>query len=100
MSALSDAALAHLRELVERPEPTGDASGDAGDDAGGDASPNDNGQDGAAPEPDPTAEKQPATPNRQQDERILDQLEEAPTYQEQEAKNRASTRRGRAMEDK
>jgi tetratricopeptide (TPR) repeat protein len=68
-----------------------DAGGDAGADAGGDA---------AAPEPDPKGEKQPASPNKQQDERILDQLEEAPTYQEQEAKSRAGVRKGRVMEDK
>lgn len=78
----------------------GGEQGDAGSDAGGDASPNNDGQDAAAPEPDPSGEKQPASPNRQQDERILDQLEEAPTYQEQEAKNKAGVRRGRVMEDK
>jgi hypothetical protein len=77
----------------------GGGQGDAASDAGGDAAP-DAGGDAAAPEPDPRGEKQPATPNRQQDERILDQLEEAPTYQEQEAKNRAGVRRGRVMEDK
>lgn len=78
----------------------GGDQGDAGADAGGDASPNDDGKDAAAPEPDPSGEKQPATPNKQQDERILDQLEEAPTYQEEEAKKRTGVRKGRAMEDK
>jgi len=34
------------------------------------------------------------------EDRILDQLEEAPTYQEQEAKQRATGRRVRTMEDK
>jgi len=77
----------------------GGDQGDAGADAGGDAAPND-GKDAAAPEPDPKGEKQPASPNKQQDERILDQLEEAPTYQEQEAKSRAGVRKGRVMEDK
>lgn len=74
--------------------------GDAPSDSGGDASPNDDGADAAAPQPDPTGQKQPASPDKRQDDRILDQLEEAPTYQEQEAKARAGVRRGRAMEDK
>jgi tetratricopeptide (TPR) repeat protein len=67
---------------------------DGGEDAGQDAG------DGGAPsqpEPPPSAEPEPA---RQQDDRILDQLEQAPTYQEQEAKQRAGARRGRGMEDK
>ncbi len=85
-------------------EDSGQDGGDGGDspaDAGGDAG-QDAGQDGGQPEPNQKSpEKQPATPDRQQDERILEQLEEAPTYQEQEAKNRAGQRRvGRAMEDK
>lgn len=84
-------------------EDGGKDGGDGGDkqaDAGGDAG-EDGGPDGGQPEPQRSEEKQPATPNRQQDERILEQLEEAPTYQEQEAKNRAGQRRiGRSMEDK
>jgi tetratricopeptide (TPR) repeat protein len=74
--------------------------GDAASDAGGDAKPDEKGQDAESPQPDPEAQKQPATPNLQQDDRMLDRLEEAPTYQEQEAKNRAGLRRGRGMEDK
>jgi hypothetical protein len=31
---------------------------------------------------------------------MLDKLEEAPTYQEQEARSRAGLRRGKQMEDK
>jgi tetratricopeptide (TPR) repeat protein len=74
--------------------------GDSGSDAGGDAKPDDKGQDADAPQPDPQQQKQPAAPDMQQDNRMLDRLEEAPTYQEQEAKNRAGVRRGRGMEDK
>lgn len=90
----------------------GDAGGDAGADAGGDGGKGDAGADGGGdagsdggkgdagpseqPKPDP--KQQHASP--QQDDRMLDQLEEAPTYQEQEAKARAGVRRGRVMEDK
>lgn len=74
--------------------------GDAGKDGGGrDGGDNDDG--GAAPEPPPP---QPATPDSaspQQDSRILEQLEQAPSYQGQEAKQRANARQGRpTMEDK
>lgn len=80
--------------------------GDAGDDGGNqgegpDAGGEDGGQDGGS-EPPSEPEPQPSEPppsDARQDERILDQLEEAPTYQEQEAKQRARSR-GRAMEDK
>lgn len=72
--------------------------GDAASDAPGDAAPADSGQQGPQNEPDPDSKPEP-TPT-QQDDRILDQLEEAPTYQEQEAKNKARARRGRALEDK
>jgi tetratricopeptide (TPR) repeat protein len=72
---------------------------DAASDAPGDAAPADSGSQGPEPKPDPRGEPE-LQPEQKQDDRILDQLEEAPTYQEQEAKNRASTRRGRAMEDK
>ena len=88
-----------------------DAGEDAGEDGGQDGG-DDGGQDGggedgggdAGQEPDAgQQEPQPAREQPQdarQDERMLDQLEEAPTYQEEEAKNRAGTRRGRGMEDK
>ncbi len=98
----------------------GDASpdgGDAGDDGGdGDGGPQDGGQDAgdkdggdgdagdqdaAAPPPqDRAAQPEKPTPPPQQDERMLDKLEEAPTYQEQEARSRAGMRRGKQMEDK
>jgi hypothetical protein len=74
----------------------GDAGGDAASQESGDAGP-----DGSAPEPTPVAEARPADPDPKADDRILDQLEEAPTYQEQEAKNRGQRRpRGPRMEDK
>ncbi|WP_437587163.1 tetratricopeptide repeat protein [Sorangium sp. So ce1000] len=80
---------------------------DAGDDGGDqdqrpDAGPQDQTPDAGSPEqPEPPREQpQEQPPTGRQDDRILDQLEEAPTYQEQEAKNKAGMRRGRAMEDK
>ncbi|MFO0757301.1 MAG: tetratricopeptide repeat protein [Byssovorax sp.] len=69
--------------------------GDAGSDGGTDGGKSDGGADGG-----PSQQPQPQPQQPQQDERILDQLEEAPTYQEQEAKARAGVRRGRVMEDK
>ncbi len=52
------------------------------------------------PEPEPTTTKQPVSPDSLQDDRILDHLEEAPSYQEEEAKKRAAGRRRPKMEDK
>ena len=73
------------------PDDAGDAAADAAQDAG-------SGKTGR--EPPVVLEPEPATPDPQSDDRILDQLEQAPTYQEQEAKNRG-TKRGRIrMEDK
>lgn len=81
-----------------------DGGQDAGQDAGNDGGQPDAGQDGGgedsgSPEPPPP---QPAKPETQkgQEDRILDQFEEAPTYQEQEAKARAANRTRRVMEDK
>jgi tetratricopeptide (TPR) repeat protein len=79
----------------------GDDEPDAGKDGGDEPDASDKpdaGDDGGAA-PEPPAEPPPAEP-RQQDDRILDQLEQAPTYQEQEARDRARRRRGRTMEDK
>ncbi|MDC0678613.1 tetratricopeptide repeat protein [Sorangium atrum] len=89
---------------------------DAGDDGGGQDAGNDGGDQDQSPDagpqdqaPDAGSPEQPEPPREQpqeppqtgrQDDRILDQLEEAPTYQEQEAKNKAGMRRGRGMEDK
>jgi tetratricopeptide (TPR) repeat protein len=75
--------------------PETDAPADAPGDAPGDA-----GADGSTPEPVPVGEPMPVAPDSKQDDRILEQLEQAPTYQEQDAKNRGQGRRGRTMEDK
>lgn len=72
---------------------------DAGKDAGGDAGKDDK-KDEPQPEPEPTTTKQPVSPDSLQDDRILDHLEEAPSYQEEEAKKRAAGRRRPKMEDK
>jgi tetratricopeptide (TPR) repeat protein len=71
-----------------------DAGGeDAGDD-GGENGENDN-------EPTPEDEDSEPQSNRSQMERMLDELEEAPTYQEEDAKrNAAEARRRKVMEDK
>ncbi|HEY4105511.1 MAG TPA: VWA domain-containing protein [Polyangiaceae bacterium] len=68
----------------------------------------DAGSDGAAPKPEPPQQpdagpdqKKPEQPQSNQDERMLDMLEHAPTLQEQDAKNRALERPHRhEMEDK
>ncbi len=66
-------------------------------DAGG----NDAGEDASQPPPPPPDAGPPPPPKETQDERILDQLENAPTVQEEDAKRRAQThRRVRGMEDK
>jgi tetratricopeptide (TPR) repeat protein len=86
----------------DKPDGGGDSGGNDGGqgDAGSDASPpDDQGQDGGAPAQKPPTRPEEA-PAPQQDERMLEKLEEAPTYQEQEAKARAALRRGRVMEDK
>jgi hypothetical protein len=73
----------------------GGDKGDAGSDAAGDAAPN-SAEGGADPQPQPPERASP-----QQDERMLEQLEQVPSYQEQEAKKKAQMRRGRpTMEDK
>lgn len=90
-----------------------DAGKDGGEDAG-DGAPADGGKDPAdagkqddkPQEPDPSEPdpkeppKEPASPDHRQDDRILDRLEEAPSYQEEEAKKRAAGRRRGKMEDK
>jgi hypothetical protein len=53
---------------------------------------------GAPDQPPPEPEQQ--SPSVNQDERILDMLEQAPTLQQQDAKNRALQGRGSFMEDK
>lgn len=84
-----------------------DAGKDAGkpnpEDAGGDAGGNDN-KSQPPPKPDPKDDGDagaPPPPSRQnQDERILDQLENAPTVQQEAAKKHARTRKVRGMSDK
>jgi tetratricopeptide (TPR) repeat protein len=92
----------------EDPASQGPDAGDAGRDAGGDASSdagNDNKDQGSndANKGDAGADLQPkpAEPQKgsQQDDRMLDRLEEAPSYQQQEARMRANRRR-HTMEDK
>jgi tetratricopeptide (TPR) repeat protein len=82
-----------------------DGGQDAGQDGGQDGGQPDAGQDGGQEDGGPSQPPppQPAKPEslNGQDERILDQFDEAPTYQEQEAKARAANRNGRrVMEDK
>lgn len=67
---------------------------DAGEDAGGDDSE-------PPPKKDPQEEPEPPPPSRQsQDDRILDQLENAPTVQQEAAKRHAKSRKVRGMADK
>ena len=83
---------------------------DAGQDGGGGNDGDDAGQDagGQPPKPDPKDDDEksrdagaPPPPSRQsQDERILDQLETAPTVQQEAAKKQAEKRRVRGMADK
>ena len=74
-------------------QPDSGGAHDAGDsDEGGQA-----GTDSGQPEP---QDKKPAAPLPQQDTKMLDSLEQAPSYQGQEAKQRARTRHHSAMEDK
>jgi Ca-activated chloride channel family protein len=76
-----------------------DDSKDAGGDDGGDGS----SQKEAPPENEPAPDAgrpPPSAPNESQDERMLDMLEQAPTLQEQEAKNRSLAGRRAIMEDK
>jgi Ca-activated chloride channel family protein len=78
----------------------GDSGGqDSGKDSGGeDSGGNDAGQD-AAPPPPPDGGA-PPPPTETQDDRILDQLEQAPLLQEEAAKRQAQKRHVRGMADK
>ncbi|MEZ4300232.1 MAG: hypothetical protein R3B70_35120 [Polyangiaceae bacterium] len=93
----------------QTPDSGGEDAGNDGGDAGKQNADDDGGADGGDdkeqqpqpgdPEPaDP--KKDPSAPDHSQDDRILDRLEEAPTYQEEEAKKRAAGRRRGRMEDK
>ncbi len=79
----------------------GDSGGqDAGKDSGGeDSGGGDSGQDAAPPPSDPDAGAQPPPPETQ-DDRILDQLEQAPLLQEEAAKRQAQKHRVHGMADK
>jgi len=105
------------------PEDDGGGNRDSGapdsgeDDAGSnqkpDAGPQDQ-SDGGSPEPPDAGKNQPEPdagapetepqqkpePKPQRDDRILDQLEQAPTFQEHDARNRALSRPRQRMEDK
>jgi hypothetical protein len=74
---------------------------DAGDDGGQKDQPQD--QDGGPPDagkqPEPEPKQQPQQPPQNQDERMLDMLERAPSVQQQDAKNRSLQQRPRT-EDK
>lgn len=93
-----------------QPDGGGDGDHDAGADAGSDDPEKDAGEgaDGGdepnkpPPKQDPKDEpEQPPPPSRQsQDERILDQLENAPTVQQEAAKKQGKARRVRGMADK
>jgi len=90
----------------------GDASDNRGDGAtdkkeagpdNRDAGKNRDDKDAAAPPPEPPDagdKHEPPPPQPNQDDRILDMLESAPTFQKQDAKNHAQVRRGRGMMDK
>lgn len=74
-----------------------DGGSDSGDDGGG----NDGGGDGGPPPPpEPQPNEPPPPPSQSPDDRILDQLENAPTVQAEDAKRRANRRRVPASEDK
>ena len=77
--------------------PDGGPAQDGGQDAGKDASPPPQPDSGSPPTPDAGA--QPPPPASDEDERMLDQLENAPTLQQEEAK-RAGKKRVRGMADK
>lgn len=62
---------------------------------------NQGGEDAAAPQPQPEEpQEQPGQGDEAQRDRILDELEQTPTYQQQEAKKRAGIRPRYRMEDK
>lgn len=88
-----------------QPDSGGDAGQDAGDagepDAGGDSGGPDDPKDEPQPgDPEPAQPKDPHAQQQSPDDRILDRFEEAPSYQEEEAKKRAAGRRRGKMEDK
>jgi Ca-activated chloride channel family protein len=75
---------------------------DSGKDSGGDSGqqPDSGGNDAAQPPPDQPDSGPPPPPRANEDERMLDQLESAPTVQQEAAKKAAAHRRVRGMADK
>ncbi len=85
----------------DKPDAGKDSGG--GKDGGGDSGKNDDKKDQDKPKNDQKKEADagPPPPSRQnQDDRILDQLENAPTVQQEVAKKQAQRRRVRGVEDK
>jgi tetratricopeptide (TPR) repeat protein len=75
-----------------------DAKGDSGKDDGKDGGPENRQPDAGEDQPSP---QNPPTPTEaNQDDRMLDQFEQAPTWQREEAKSRRQVRHGRGMQDK
>ena len=84
-----------------------DAGNDGGADSGGDSGGGDAGNDGGSdkdggppPSNDQDAGAPPPPSNANQDDRILDMFENAPTVQQEDAKRHAARRKVRGMEDK
>ena len=78
-----------------------DGGADGGDDDGGADEPQpDGGDDKAQPPPSNDPEDSDEEPDDSQGERVLDDFDSAPTYQEQDAKRRARRGSRRRMEDK
>lgn len=78
----------------------GGGEGDGGDGKGDGGSQDGGSQDGGPPDRDAGVPASQDAGLLLGDDRMLDELEEAPTYQQQEAKAHAGARRGRQMEDK
>jgi Ca-activated chloride channel family protein len=101
--ASSDAGHDAAKDAAPKADDAGhDASSEAGGhDAGGDAGarPPPEQPDGGEERPHPDSGGQPPPPSTSEDERMLDQLESAPTLQQEEAK-RAGKKRVRGMADK
>lgn len=82
----------------DRNEQPDGSDGGGGDDGGEDGGSDGGGQDAGAP---PPSGEPPKQPSANEDERMLDMLEAAPTFQQQDAKNKAGARKvRRGMVDK
>jgi hypothetical protein len=78
----------------------GQDSGGGGNDSGQDSGGNDGSADANQPPPEAPEAGTPPPPSESQDDRILDQLENAPTVQQEAAKKAASRHQRRGMADK